>query len=244
MNDGKTFSLIGRDPTTKQLLRFEALFDEQVPNVVAGYSVWETIQRPHRRSLTNWVGSEPLKLNIGFIIDGYGGASTKIVPHSSPLRVSYHDEPVDEMCRILEVLAGGLTADGLEPPLCQLHSNGFIPHDFIHASQNRWVVTDIQWGDAIRRDDNQRYRQQGTITLMEYVQDDVVQSLSAAGKQRAAAGKPGVRRKVYVVKKGDTLRKIASKQLHNAKRWREIAKLNKIRDPKNIKVGQHLKLPR
>jgi nucleoid-associated protein YgaU len=39
------------------------------------------------------------------------------------------------------------------------------------------------------------------------------------------------------------LGKIAAKLLHNANRWHDIAKLNGIRDPNNLKVGRRLKIP-
>jgi nucleoid-associated protein YgaU len=42
---------------------------------------------------------------------------------------------------------------------------------------------------------------------------------------------------------GDTLSEIASRKLGNANRWKEIAKINNIRDPTNIRVGQRLRLP-
>jgi hypothetical protein len=89
------FRMTAVHPTEKTNLRFEALYDETVPNVVAGYATWETVARPHRRSLTNWTGSEPLKLQIGFILDGFAA----------------HDA-VDEDCRTLEIMAG-LVADGI-----------------------------------------------------------------------------------------------------------------------------------
>jgi len=50
---------------------------------------------------------------------------------------------------------------------------------------------------------------------------------------------------MYVVKKGDTLETIAQKKLGAAKFWTQIAALNgNIRDPKSIKVGQVLRLPK
>lgn len=46
------------------------------------------------------------------------------------------------------------------------------------------------------------------------------------------------------MKQGDTLGKIAAKQLGSAKRAADIKKLNpSIRDPKHLKVGLRLKLP-
>ena len=47
----------------------------------------------------------------------------------------------------------------------------------------------------------------------------------------------------YVVRKGDTLAKIAKAQLGDAKLWQQIADLNGLRDPGRIAVGQRLEIP-
>jgi|GEM_PF-1905606 len=47
----------------------------------------------------------------------------------------------------------------------------------------------------------------------------------------------------YIVGRGDTLGKIAQKTLGEASRWREIANLNNILDPRAISVGQKLRIP-
>ena len=47
----------------------------------------------------------------------------------------------------------------------------------------------------------------------------------------------------YEVRKGDTLSKIARKELGNEKYVHEISKLNKLSDKKNLKVGSKIRLP-
>lgn len=61
-----------------------------------------------------------------------------------------------------------------------------------------------------------------------------------AEQQAAATGS-----RVYVVKEGDTLSTIASKELGSSKKWTEIYELNRARisDPAKIKVGMKLTLP-
>jgi LysM repeat protein len=49
--------------------------------------------------------------------------------------------------------------------------------------------------------------------------------------------------RTYVVRAGDTLWKIASRELGDGNRWREIARLNNIVDPDALSVGQRLRLP-
>ena len=51
--------------------------------------------------------------------------------------------------------------------------------------------------------------------------------------------------KEYIIKKGDTLSKIAHEQLGNAARWKYLYELNKdrIKDPNRLKVGQKIIIP-
>ena len=66
-----------------------------------------------------------------------------------------------------------------------------------------------------------------------------------AKKSTKPTKKPATAR-TYKVKRGDTLGKIAQKQLGRATRWREIYSLNKskIKNPNRISVGMTLKLPK
>ena len=45
------------------------------------------------------------------------------------------------------------------------------------------------------------------------------------------------------MKRGDTLSSIAAKFYRDASKWRKIADANGIRDPKNLKIGQKLRIP-
>jgi nucleoid-associated protein YgaU len=47
----------------------------------------------------------------------------------------------------------------------------------------------------------------------------------------------------YVVQDGDSLSRIAARQLGNSGRYLEIAKLNGLKDPDNLTVGTQLKMP-
>ncbi len=49
--------------------------------------------------------------------------------------------------------------------------------------------------------------------------------------------------RTYTVKSGDTLQRIAQRELGSANRWQEIARANNLPAPHTIRLGQHLNLP-
>ena len=63
--------------------------------------------------------------------------------------------------------------------------------------------------------------------------------------RRRAEERAEAKARVYVVKSGDSLSKIAKEALGDANRWPEIFELNKdkIKNPNLIHVGQELKMP-
>jgi hypothetical protein len=63
--------------------------------------------------------------------------------------------------------------------------------------------------------------------------------------ERRAQEREAAKARVYVVKSGDSLSKIAKENLGDANRWPEIFELNKdkIKDPNLIHLGQELKMP-
>lgn len=65
---------------------------------------------------------------------------------------------------------------------------------------------------------------------------------AAAAPRSEPAAAPAVTR-TYVVLKGDSLGRIAQKLLGSSKRTDEIVKLNNLKDPDDIRVGQTLKIP-
>jgi hypothetical protein len=210
---------------------FQARIGDTIANPTDGYGGWQVTSRPRARGLTEWNGANPMTIDIPILFDGWP------------------DDSQEDAIKQLEMMAGW-GGEGGEPPLLAFNSNGVIPHDQFNGPTHDWVISQLQWGDADRDRWGARVRQAVTVTVMEYVEDDVLSDESAAQRHKATKNahrhkgrKPSTKHEPYVVKKGDTLPKIAKRRLGSSKRWREIAQLNKIRDPKAIKVGQHLKMP-
>lgn len=158
-------------------------------------------------------------------------------PGTSPVRLTFGmvidgfavNANVEQFVRELEAMARPY--HGGPPPL--VRAGGSIPHREV-----LWVIESIDWGASVRNRRGKLVRQAATVALMQYVD---AEPLSPAAHHRARHG--ARRRKRHRVAKGETLQAIAGKELGSAKRWKEIAQANGIRDPKRIKVGQVLRIP-
>jgi hypothetical protein len=207
---------------------FTARLGDGSPTVTGGYGGWDITSRPRRRGLTDFVGVDPMTIEILVLFDNWVNGLS-----------------VEFDILQLERMAGWGDTGGGDPPLIGFNSNGVIPHDHHDAPSHDWVIKDVQWGDADRNKYGNRVRQAATITVLQYVEDDTLSDQSSAARNRAKHKHP--KHKPYIVTEHDVkkggLRYIAQHRLGDAKRWHEIAKLNHIRDPKKVKKGQHLKLP-
>lgn len=211
----------------------ECLMGDGPATPTGGYGGWELKPRPRRQSLTQWNGIDPLQIDIAILFDDL-----------------VNNRSVEGPIQKLEQM-GGVGIGGGEPPLITVDSGGLIPYDF-HANKNRvWVISNIQWGDVERNVFGNRIRQAAVVTITQYIEDDELRNESSAQKRKGKK-KPkskrgrelrGSKKKIYVVKPGDTLSSIAARKLGSHKRWREIARLNGIRDGARLRPGESLRLP-
>lgn len=206
----------------------------------ASYQGWTVTGIPKRMGLTEWAGRSPMQIPVDFIID----------------RLEEGDGVyVQDMRDTLDKIVATASRDD-EPPVCIFESGGLMPHDYTHAQHVRWVVSDLSWDKDLTVNSARSLRPLrvgGTMTLLQYNHDDNIDSYegpakknrnknkSSKGKGKDTRGKS--KRGVYEVKHGDSLTKIAAHELGDSKRWKEIADLNNIRNPRDIKQGQVLKMP-
>lgn len=194
-----------------------ALMGEEAATVTAGYGGWVVTNRPRRVGISVWEGRSPYSMTLPLRLDGW-----KL------------DDSVDGDIAILERMALPFGEYKTPPPVSVSRP---APHN-----QLDWVINNLEWGANIIRKDGVRLRQDVTITLMEYVIDDILQFAGAAAAARENARQQS-ESKLYVVKRGDTLISIAVKQLGSASRWTEIADLNNVRDGQQLSEGDELRLP-
>lgn len=231
------------DPPLQVTVR---LSDER-PTIDSGYGGWDEIARPRRSPITTYKGSPGLHLTLPLLLDGWAQGRS-----------------VEREIAVLERMGQRTASDGEPPRLRVIARGAAIPHQ-----ERRWVINEIAWGDALMNRDGNRVRQQVTLSLIEYVEDVHLAERSAAKRRRAkatsakqtrgATKRITVRRSNVVSRvklssiasgvvaagfgEGEDLLSIAARELGDASRWVEIAKLNNLRDPRAIAPGQVLRLP-
>jgi len=110
------------------------------------------------------------------------------------------------------------------------------------------ALLDVEWAAVTAEPDvevtlwrdRRRVRARYNLTVIRHNPIDVAK-IKGAKRTRDRFGDKAKR--TYRVREGDTLQRIATRELGDPGRAREIRKLNKLRDGKRIKPGQRLKLP-
>lgn len=238
--DIKQFSITSSDPDIK----FIADFGDGSPLVTDGYGGWQIMARPKDVGITEWIGRNPMAIEIPFIIDNW-----RDNPEDNP------GEETEDMVGRLERLCGIGTHN--PPPVCVVRGKGVIPHDNdIAKGAHKWVIEDVNWDRALDLRSGvsgRRLRCGGTITIRQYIRSDALDRLNA--KSRARSKKKSGKKKhggahkssFYVVGDGDTLSRIAARDdiYGDATQWHKIgdAQDPPIRDSRNIRVGQKLRIP-
>lgn len=208
--------------TEDRAIRFYARFGPKGATAAGGGPILSTVPRPERKSLTEWTGREPYAMEIDFYLDEWE---------------SGEGLPVEREFRKLERLMGIDKGDPEPPQIIVLGDPpGCVPHDFHDNSRARWWVSGVTVEDerTLKNDAGNRLRVFGAIQLTEVVEGELL--TITAGKKPKTAGQNR-----YTVKKGDTLISIASKKKIKGG-WKTLAKLNKIRDPRKVKVGRVIRL--
>lgn len=147
------------------LLYFECLLGEAGARVTDGYGGWEAIDRPKQLPFTRWVGAPPYQMEMALVFDSLATGGN--VEHPIGLLERMAREP------------GGLG----EPPIVKVV--GPLPR----SSSVAWVITGLDWGDALRGDDGLRVRQEVSVTLLQYTEPDGIK-ISVAKKRKAKKKKP------------------------------------------------------
>lgn len=150
---------------------------------------------------------------------------------SMPIMLYNGGDSVEPERRALEQLA-----TGTPPEIVDLQGQALpVPAQ----ASGKWVINDLVWGEEVRRkSDFSLTRKLVTVTLLEHITDTILRTSSASTRVN---GHQVIRH--YRVKAGDTLQKIAGRELGDAKRWTDLATLNGLRSSGQLKTGMLLRLP-
>jgi hypothetical protein len=193
-----------------------AQLSEEVPNITAGYSIWNEITRPKRRTVIDWQGMTPFRMDVNFYLDKFATG-----------------ESVEDLCWQIENLAVPANSNLNPPPKIRLL--GALPH-----TELDWYVENIQWGDAIYTVTGYRSRQKVTLSVVQAL--DLPETLNNE-LRRPKTTRRGYR--IVTIKKGWDLKDVAQNLLNDSLQWRRILNMKgtPFRDYK-IKVGTKVKVPR
>jgi hypothetical protein len=188
-----------------------------------GSGGWQIVDRPRRAATVEWLDYSPFELTLPLLLGG--GIPQGSVEHACS-RVEGWQKPAP----------GSIT-----PPVLSI--SGPVPH-----ADLKWVVKGLAWAEALRHPTaGYRVQQTVNVTLLEYVPAQIslssVSPAKAAQTRQATSPSATASGRTYTVKSGDTLSGIAARVLGDYRRYTELASLNKIRDPNQIRVGQVLALP-
>jgi len=232
---GVVFDDTGSDRVSRQFriiseadgTTFTCNFADGSPIVVEGYAGWQVVNRPKAIGLVEWQGRNPMAIEIPFLIDYW---------RSGLDNPGIHGEA--QVARLEKLCGVGKHWEA--PPVCKVDGDGVIPHDYTLDPGTRWVIENVTWDRSLELRHyytGRRLRCGGTIQIRQYVLPTAILR-TIKSKDRAYTPK------VYIVKKGDTLSKIARWFYHDPHKWKVIADANHLRDRRTLRVGKRLKIPR
>jgi LysM repeat protein len=198
-----------------------------VPKVTGGVGKWNEIDRPRRRAMSEYAGESLLKLTFSVMLDAWPNGN------------------VEDLIRRIY---GWGARNNLPYQPTILRLAGPLPYvDLPYV-----LVDPIEETErAERRSDGIRCRQELRLNLLEYQAPDILVQAptpAVAAQQRQDSNPPSsnqpaeAKPKTYKVVRGDTLSSIAAKQLGSANKWKTLADLNSIRDPRKLQAGQTIRL--
>lgn len=192
------------------------LLDDDAPVMSQpGGGGWITTDRWGRKAITSWQGVQPYQLEM------------------SGLFVARYQgvEDVEAFCDELEFWYAP-RGDFNAPR--HVHVVGASP-----GTGKEWVITNLEWKPSLRTADGKRRIAPFDLTLMEFVDPDSVI------RPTARAADASNRKRLYVVKPGDTLTSIAKNKLGDARLADDIRRNNlpALRDARSLKPKMTILLP-
>lgn len=144
MDQSQFYQFNGIDDKTSVIVRRGA----SAAKITAGGARWKTVNRPKRTSIVLFEGSDPYRLDVPVIIDGWGTSDSIEVSVSKLNQMKFSKSTLERPTRV--------RVDGALP-----------------VKGGTWVIEDIEWGDSViwhtEGDKTFRYRQDCVVKLLQYI---------------------------------------------------------------------------
>ena len=178
--------------------------------LTGGLGGWQTVSVVDDVDLTDWIGQAPLTQDIPVFLDGFP------------------DESVERDLKNIFKL--GRNTDG-RPPVFEIDGP-------IHFPEAHWVLPEggiaLDADSTIRSDNGTLLRQALTLSVLEYVPPDEV-GRRKKKRKKTKAGIADNRALTHTVPSGgETLARIAARELGSWEKWKLLGPKNDITDPHRV----------
>jgi hypothetical protein len=197
------------------------ILDEDAPVLSGGGGGWVTTDRWGRKALTSWGGCQPYQLTFSGLLD----AQFMTDKDGKPL------EDIEDAVKDMEAMYAP-RGDFNAPR--HIIISGATP-----GADKTWLMMDLAWKPSVRTANGARRIAPFDMVLMEFVDPDSVI------RPTRNAQDASIRKRIYIVKPGDTLASIAKNRLGDARRADDIRRANlpALGDARNLKPQMHILLP-
>jgi hypothetical protein len=138
--------------------------NDKTPTPKEGGGGWEEIALAKRGAVIVWKGRSLLKLSFGIVLDG-GSEEQPIAGAMTTLRHMYRPDDRDA-----------------EPPVVRISCPGDVIPYLDEGLE--WLLTELEWTDAIADEEGNRILQQAELTLTEYQPDVRLETLATKNKRK------------------------------------------------------------
>lgn len=193
----------------------DIILDEDPPVMSQIGGGWIATDRWGRKAITSWQGVQPYQLTFSGMFVARFQGESDVEAFIDEIESLYAPRGDWNAPRHVKVV-------GASP-----------------GTDKTWVINDLQWKPALRTADGKRRIAPFDIMLMEFVDPD---SVIRPTKRAADASN---RKRLYIVKAGDTLTSIAKDRLGDARLADDIRRANlpALRDARNLKPKMQILLP-
>lgn len=202
--------------------RLEGWLGPDSPRYTGGFGGWTITGRPRQVGMVSYEGVEPIQLEFQMVWDGRLTTGGAFKHREHELSIEPH------LRELLAVVRGDNES---HPGIIRIQGIPSLP-------SKRWVIQNVDFGDAIRRvSDMHRTRLMMTFTMLEYIPPKFKKL------KKRPFGKDLGKTVIYTVKKNDTPHKIAKRKQC---KWTDIRDLNQgvVRKAnQKLSVGTKLRVP-